>query len=92
MAKLYKTDGTIISVEPKNGKDFKLEELKEFVGGYIEIVGLVDSMFMVVNEEGKLNGLDFNMNATTVLENYAQCPTNDYIVGDALVCGRNQIL
>lgn len=92
MAKLYKTDGTIISVEPKNGKDFKLAELKEFVGGYIETVGLVDNMFMVVNEDGKLNGLGYNANATAVLEGYAQYPSNDYIVGDALVCNRNQIL
>ena len=29
MATLIKTDGTHTSVEPKNGKDFKIEEVKE---------------------------------------------------------------
>ena len=52
------TDGLHRNVEPSNGTDFSLEELKEFVGGYIEIVYLSKSQVMVVNEEGKLIGLE----------------------------------
>ena len=48
------TDGFRRNVVPSNGTDFSLEELRGFVGGYIEIVCLSQSWIMVVNEEGKL--------------------------------------
>lgn len=59
MAKIFKTDGQVISVQPKNGKDFSLKELKAIVGGYIEIIRMNDK-YMVVNEEGKLDQLPCN--------------------------------
>lgn len=59
MAKIFKTDGQVISVQPKNGKDFTLKELKAIVGGYIEIIRMNDK-YMVVNEEGKLDQLPCN--------------------------------
>ena len=77
----YKTDGTAKQVKPTNGEDFTLEELQSFVGGYIEIVSLND-MFLVVNEEGKLNNLPVNANATALWEQvYGK---TDVIVGDVL--------
>lgn len=51
MAAFIKTNGEITNVTPKNGTDYKYEELKEFVGGYIEIVPINDHKIMVVNEE-----------------------------------------
>ena len=46
---------------------------------------------MVINEEGKLLGLPLNMDATVIFR--AHYPdSNDYIVGDALVCSEKQIL
>lgn len=60
MAAFIKTNGEITNVTPKNGTDYKYEELKEFVGGYIEIVPINDHEIMVVNEEGKLNNLPVN--------------------------------
>ena len=89
MATLYKTDGTRSIVKPNNGRDFSLEELKKFVGGYIEIVYLDDSL-MVVNEEGKLMGLELNMAATNLYGHYIG--VGEYIVGDALVCRQGEIL
>ena len=87
-AKLYKTDGSVIDVEPKNGSDFSIEELQGFVGGYIEVVDLRDGRFLVCNENGKLIGLYANVEATALLK---QVNKYDYIVGDALVCTYEQI-
>ncbi len=60
MATLIKTDGTISSVHPKAGigKSFNLDELQGYVGGYIEIVYTADGKLCVVNEEGRIIGLD----------------------------------
>ena len=89
MTVIYKSNGDIIETSPKNKKDFSLKELKEIVGGYIEILDL-DDAYMVINEEGKLLDLPFNEKATRLYE--CITGTNDYIVGDVLVCPKNQIL
>lgn len=89
MAQIIKTNGDIIHVEPKNHNDFSLEELRNIVGGYIEILQLQGNKLIVVNEEGKLMGLDYNMVATEKFqETYGY---GDYIVGDVLICDKNQI-
>lgn len=90
MAKLYKTNGEVLEVEPENGSDFSLEELQDFVDGHIEVVSMSDREYMVVNEEGKLMNLPYNENATRVY-NKTIGAVVDYIVGDALVCNKNQI-
>lgn len=90
MAKIIKTDGTCQPVQPANGTDFTLEEMQAIVGGDIELVYLNDTEIMVVNEEGKIEDLDANHTATLILEeNYPD--TDDYIVGDVLVCDNEQI-
>lgn len=89
MAKIYKTNGEIIDIEPKNGKDFQLKELKDIVGGYIETVTLPNDEFMVVNEEGKIMGLPLNVNATEIY--HSKIGPWDYIVGDCLICKTSQI-
>lgn len=90
MAKIIKTDGTSVDVQPANGRDFTLEEMQVIVGGNIELVYLNDTEIMVVNEEGKMNDLSYNCAATLVFKE--NCPdTNDYIVGDVLVCDNEQI-
>lgn len=85
-AALRTPDGAFIYKEPKNGTDFSLEELQEFVGGDIEIITLADDLIMVVNEEGKLFDLPFNEAATEILRGCSINSTNDYIVGSALIC------
>lgn len=90
MAKLYKVNGEIVEVEPENGSDFSLEELRSFVDGYIEVAHLDNERIMVINEEGKIKGLPYNENATAEY-NRAMGYKADYIVGDALVCGKAQI-
>lgn len=89
-AKIYKADGTVIEATPANGTDFQLEELQKIVGGYIEIVSLLDNEIMVINEEGKLADLPVNEKAT---EFYIEANGfDDYIVGDVLVCDNNMVL
>lgn len=88
---LMKTTGEITEPEPKNGKHFSYEELKEFVGGMVEIVPLPDNHgSIVVNEEGKLIGLEINQKATEFWKDeypIKKYPINNdqLIVGDALV-------
>ena len=90
MAKLYNTDGTILEVEPKNGTDFSLEEIQDFVGDYFEVVSLKGSNIMVINGEGRVKrGLPFNALATDV--DNKSYGLMDYIAGNALVCKSNQI-
>lgn len=89
MGKIYKTDGTITTVEPKNGTDYSLEELKEIVDGHIEVLYLNDEEMMVLNEEGKILGLDLNDNATAIISEAGYW--DDFIVGDVLVCKNDEV-
>ena len=90
MAKLYKTNGEIVEVEPENDSDFSLEELQSFVDGYIEIAYLDNERVIVINEEGKIKNLPYNENATAEYNKAMKCRA-DYIAGDALICKHNQI-
>lgn len=85
---IIKTDGTKIKIAP-DAKTYTLEEMQEIVGGYIEFVWLSPFYLMVVNEEGKLNGLQLNESATDLLRLYKD--TTDFIVGDVLVCEKDHI-
>ncbi len=90
MATIYRTNGTTESVTPENGTDFELRELQLIVGGYIEILNLRGGKIMVINEEGKLDGLQQNRLATKLL--YVSYPySNDFIVGDVLVCDDDEV-
>lgn len=92
-ANLVKADGTSTFVVPKNGTDFSLEELKEFVGGWIEIVWLNKTdEIMIINEEGKLMDLPLNHYGSFRLWNEKpHTKESDYIVGDVLICHRSQV-
>lgn len=64
-----------------------LEAMQDAVGGWIECWWLGDAGFphldMFLNEEGKLDGLSFNVVATALSGIRAR---GDCIVGDVLVC------
>jgi hypothetical protein len=90
MATYYKTNGEVKEVSPKNGKWFSYDELKEFVGGLIEIVPLPSGKSVVVNEEGKMIGLEKNEKASEEWLKeypYEKYPENNdgTIAGDALI-------
>ena len=88
---IIKSNGEITPAVPKNGTDFRLDELRAVVGGWIEVVYLQDKdkHFMVVNEEGKSLKLPYNAKATYIYQNHTGC--NDVIVGDVLVCENDKI-
>ena len=92
MAKIYKANGEVLDIEPKNGTDFQLEELQAIVEGHIELVYLPNNQLMVLNEEGKIMGLPYNENATKQCSVvFCESGCFDFIVGDALICNKSEI-
>ena len=81
------TDGLQKKVDPANGTDFSIDELNEFVDGYIEILHIGDKL-LVCNEEGKLQNLQYNATATRLIN---AAGIKDYIVGNALFCDKDKI-
>ena len=63
-----------------------LEELQDMVGGLIQVIQLKDKQ-IIVDEEGKLKGKEFNVEATE-LWNVGY----DVIVGDAVVLSDKAVL
>ena len=88
---IINTNGAKTEVTPKFGNPFTLEELQEYVGGYIEIIRLTDKYLMVVNEEGRLLDLPFNSEATDIARQHKAIYPNDMIVGNALVVEESMI-
>lgn len=89
---IYKANEGVTEISPKNETYYTLKELQEIVGGSIEIIylkGIYDK-FMVINEEGKLNKLPYNENATILYK--LSLNTDDFIVGDVLVCDKSKII
>ena len=82
-----KVSGERIEVSPENGKDYSLEELQRFVGGFIEIVYL-GNLIMVVNEEGAINGMEHNEIASLIV---MMAGGQDPIFGDVLVCPKEMV-
>lgn len=81
----------IEQVTPKNGRKFSLEEAQKIVGGYIQLFYIEETEEMIVcNEEGKLHDLPFNELATTYAHMHNALPT-DFLVGNVLICKRNEI-
>jgi hypothetical protein len=87
MATLIKSNGEEINVIPNNKKDFQLDELQKYVGGFIEVVRTKGNKIMVINEEGKINDLPINQKASQLY----QYNEFDFIVGDVLICQSNEI-
>jgi len=91
MGRLIRVDGTEEDYLPANGKEFTLEEMQGVVGGYIEIIGLNQGRVMVLNEEGKLEGLLKNTKATEMARPGEFIFAGDYICGDVLVAEPGEI-
>lgn len=85
MAQVYNVNGKVTKVQPANGKDYSLQELQAYVGGYIEMVHLSDKQLMVVNEEGKFQ-FEKNIKATKLAHEHHAIYSDDYIAGNVIVC------
>lgn len=78
MAVLIKSDGTT-----QEGVDIStLRKQQELVGGYIEYV-YADGKIFIVNEEGLLEHLPFNEEASRIY--------GHPLVGDVVMCESNEI-
>lgn len=90
MAQIIKSSGEIIEVEPKNGKDFKIEEVQKIVDGWVELTHLSDGRYMLVNEEGLINDLPVNLEASKLYYGKIAMLNGHYICGDVLICEPKQ--
>lgn len=85
MGKIYKANGEVLDIEPKNGTDFQLEELQAIVGGLIDCQMTNDGNDLIIfNDEGKLMELPYNENATEIYQERVY--EGDFLVGDVLIC------
>ena len=88
-ARLYSVGGTIKKIEPQNGKTFSLEEMQDFVEGYVEVINMGPKKFTIVNEEGKISGLPVNFMATELHKK--QKGYHELIVGNVIVCDKSYV-
>lgn len=89
MAKVIYTDGRVedITLNPKDTQSW-VETVKGILDGYIETVRLTRDKILIVNEEGKLIGLEYNQLATYLLERVG---IDDYICGNAILINNDEI-
>lgn len=104
MAKWYKTDGTVKEVYPKEGKAFSLEELQGMIAGSgpegmsntVQYLPLPDGRVMYANDNGRLIGLELNVEASKLWrevfpeEKYELNRGSMTIVGNAVVCSSEE--
>lgn len=90
---IIKTDGSKHVITPKNGDKFELEELQEYVGGYIQVIRLNNkhNQCIVVNENGKLYNLQHNTEASIIAHSEKAIFDTDFIVGDAVIVNYEQL-
>ena len=92
-ARLLKASGEVMAIEPKNGTDFKLDELHKHLNcSLVEVININQDDIMVVDEEGKLASNNvINVNATMLAQENQAITSWDYIAGDAIVCNRKMV-
>jgi hypothetical protein len=96
-AKTITPNGLATPCNPLNGKFFTLPELQKIVGGYIEIVRPPSrsGAVLVINENGKLDGLPLNQTASWMWQEACDPGSpraEDPIVGTVLLCHASQLL
>lgn len=85
-----KSDGSIQDAKPMNKKKFTLQELQESVNGLVKITELsIHQCYMITNEEGAMLKLPVNKQASIFYEDEYGLP--DAIVGDVLICNKDQV-
>ena len=96
MATILYANGKTETVIPKNGKWFTLKEKQDIVGGHIEIIPSREGNWLVINEEGKLEGKPLNEQATLLyaygfLFKDGRPFVHDVVVGDVLYCTEDEL-
>ena len=88
-ATVIKPNGAVLEIE-KVRHEAELEWMQNTVGGYIEIITLNKDQVLVINEEGKLEGLDYNKTATSIFHKNLGHNT-DYIAGTAILMNKKYL-
>lgn len=84
MARHIKADGTEQTVTPKNGVEFTLEEMHQYIGGgHLEAVRFTANLVMYIDESGVLKQLPLNEKASEELSAARGRPIP--ICGDVLI-------
>jgi hypothetical protein len=88
MAQIIKTNGEIINITPNEGcNELSLQQLKEAVEGYIEMVPMnnpaYDGKIMFCNEDG--HRLEKRLNPV------ASLISNQTIVGNVIICEKGEV-
>tara|TARA_B100000579_G_scaffold436842_1_gene464100 strand:- start:1823 stop:2134 length:312 start_codon:yes stop_codon:yes gene_type:complete len=96
IAYVFPTNQEVPVKDISRDEPFSLSELQELVGGYIQVIGLkslnfsyrdihIDhkNLIMILNEEGKIRGLQPNMAGTVIMRANG---FDDFAVGDVIVC------
>jgi Domain of unknown function (DUF3846) len=93
MATLIKVDGTEAELRPRNGRDFRLQELYAALGcTTVEPIYLDDGRVMLTDEDGLLMGRPVNRQATEIVGPKVDMITAaGAIVGDVLICSRGEL-
>ena len=73
-----------------------LESAQEFVGGYVEGISFPNGDYLIVNEEGKLRGLELNEPATklwreTFTKDKYLFGYDDFVVGPAILIKKDAL-
>jgi len=82
-SQLFKIDGTVLNIKPKNGIKFTLEELKTFVNGNIEMYPFNDEYIFILNEEGLIKKMRVNITLKLL--------TGKTFFGDVILCLQSEI-
>lgn len=94
MGYVIQPDGTTVAVSPENGTHYTLEEMQEYVGGYIEIVPLPTELrkanvVMICDEEFLLK-INPDEGGNTMPNLKACMLSRDTIFGAVLVCSMDE--
>lgn len=90
-ATIFQVDGTRREVKPADGQYFSLEEMQQIVGGFIQILPLNGEMYLVVNENGKIQHPPLPVNPSATLFTRNLIAHDDMIVGDVLICSEEYL-
>jgi len=82
MDKIIKSTGEEKIITPKNNKHYTLEEMQSIVGGYIELLSITATSYLVLNEEGRYQ-CPINYKASKLFKRD--------LYGDVLICKSKHI-
>ena len=83
-ATIITPDGSVSEIELLTGDGNLLQQLRDLVGGYLEVVPL-PGHHMLINEDGKAQPHQINNTATLMAHEFCSISKADYIAGTAVI-------